>query len=80
MSPALALSPIPERITGNAALDAAHLEMREMDGALRAAKAQRVADGALRAVAEMYVDAAHAYQRLRWGRVRDQLTVAGVLR
>jgi len=28
----------------------------------------------------MYVDAAHAYQRLRWGRVRDQLTVAGVLR
>lgn len=77
---ALAHSAIAPLETGDPQVDAAHLEMRQMDGALRAARAQRQPDDTLRMLAELYVDAAHEYQRARWGKVRARLTVAAVLR
>lgn len=66
--------------TGVAAVDEAHAAMRQMDGALRAARAAGQPDDVLRMVAELYVEAHHEYQLARYGRVRVRLTVAGVLR
>ena len=77
---ALAHCPVAALVTGNAAQDAAHLHMRTMHGALLVAKAQHQPDEVQRTVAELYVEAAHEYQRLRWGRVRCRLSVPGVLR
>ncbi len=73
-------SPIAPQATGDAAVDAAHLEMRQMDGAWRVARAAGQPGDVVRMLAELYVDAAHEYQRLRWGRVRCRVRVAALLR
>ena len=77
---ALAHSTIAPLVTGEPVLDSAHVQMRTMHGAMLAAKAQRQPDGVLRMTAELYVEAAHEYQRLRYGRVRQRLSVGYVLR
>lgn len=66
--------------TGVQAVDDAHQHLRNMDGALRAARAQHQPDDVLRMLADLYVEAHHEYQLARYGRLRVRLTVAGVLR
>lgn len=77
---AQAHSAIAPLVTGDSRLDEAHLHLRRMDGALRAARAQGQPHDVLRMLAELYVEASNDYQLAKWGRVRVRLSVAGVLR
>lgn len=63
-----------------AKMAALHATMREADGIWRAARAMRADDGLVRDLCCDFIEAAHSYQRARWGRVRCPLTVPGLLR
>ncbi len=77
---ATAHSPLAPLHTGVQAVDDAHLELRQMDGAFRAAKAAGQPDDVLRLLAGLYVEASRAYQLARYGRVRVRVSVGALLR
>ena len=59
---------------------ALHAALRHADGAWRAARYHGADHDLVRELAATYIEAHHEYQRARWGRVHDRLTVAGLLR
>lgn len=76
----LPYTPIAARATGDANLDALHEAVRRADDAWRRARAERVEHEAVRRLAAVYAAAAAEYQRARWGKVVQRVSVAALLR
>lgn len=71
---------IAHRPTGDARLDALHEAVRRADDAWRRARAERADPEAVRTLATAYAGAAANYQRAKWGRVVQRVSVAALLR
>jgi hypothetical protein len=71
---------IAARPTGDTALDALHEAVRRADDGWRRARAQRADEDTVRKLATAYAGAAAEYQRKKWGRVVQRVSVAALLR
>lgn len=71
---------IEARETGNATTDALHAEVRRTDNAWRMARAERHDETTVRALATGYAKASEAYQRARFGSVRQRISVSALMR
>ena len=76
----LEYSPVGAQDFGDARLNELHLDVRRTDGTWRAAREQGVEHAQLRELVQAYADAAHAFQKARWGKVRTKLSVSVILR
>lgn len=74
------LSAIGPHDFGDEKTNALHEEVRRADEAWRQARALREPDERVRALAQAYVDACHAFQKARFGKVRVRMSVTSVLR
>lgn len=80
MSDPLTRTIISAQDFGNEKLNALHARVREADHAWREAWAEHRPDAEVRALAQVYVDAAHAFQRAKYGKVRVTITVSRLMR
>ncbi len=77
---ALPYTPIAARRTGDPRLDAAHERVRETDNAWRRARVEREAIDDVRRLASAYAKASEDYQRIKFGRVKQRVSVVALLR
>lgn len=80
MSDSLPRTIIAAKDFGDEKLNALHARVRETDNAWRTAWAEHRTDAEVRAIAQLYVDAAHTFQKAKYGKVKVNITVARLLR
>ena len=71
---------IAPRTTGNPELDGAHERVRVADNAWRRARSERRPDEDVRSLARDYARLSADYQKLRFGRVVQRVSVSALLR